>query len=180
MELKIGQKIKTLRLASDLTQTELADRANLTKGFISQLENDQCSISVDSLADIIDALGVSLQEFFGDKTEPEVVFAPDDRVVVEGKGASRFELLVPGSTNNEMDPIMVELKPGQRLEAFDPHPGEQFGYVLRGEATLKLGKKEYRVRADHCFYFEADQASQIMNKSHSPVRLLWVTTPPQM
>lgn len=180
MELKIGQKIKTLRLASDLTQTELADRANLTKGFISQLENDQCSISVDSLADIIDALGVSLQEFFGDKTEPEVVFAPDDRVVVEGKGASRFELLVPGSTNNEMDPIMVELKPGQRLEAFDPHPGEQFGYVLKGEATLKLGKKEYRVRANHCFYFEADQASQIMNKSHSSVRLLWVTTPPQM
>ena len=180
MELKIGQKIKTLRLASDLTQTELADRANLTKGFISQLENDQCSISVDSLADIIDALGVSLQEFFGDKTEPEVVFAPDDRVVVEGKGASRFELLVPGSTNNEMDPIMVELKPGQRLEAFDPHPGEQFGYVLKGEATLKLGKKEYRVRANHCFYFEADQASQIMNKSHSSVRLLWVTAPPQM
>jgi transcriptional regulator with XRE-family HTH domain len=180
LELRIGQKIKTLRLASDLTQTELADRANLTKGFISQLENDQCSISVDSLADIIDALGVSLQEFFGDKSDPEVVFAPDDRVAVEGKGASRFELLVPGSTNNEMDPIMVELNPGQRLEAFDPHPGEQFGYVLKGEATLKLGKKEYRVRANHCFYFEADQSSQIMNKSHSSVRLLWVTAPPQM
>jgi len=180
VELKIGQKIKTLRLASDLTQTELADRANLTKGFISQLENDQCSISVDSLADILDALGVSLQEFFGDKSEPEVVFAPADRVVVEGKGAERFELLVPGSTNNEMDPIMLELKPGQRLEAFDPHPGEQFGYVLKGEATLKLGKKEYRVRANQCFYFEADQPSQIMNKSHSSVRLLWVTAPPQM
>jgi transcriptional regulator with XRE-family HTH domain len=180
LELKIGQKIKTLRLASDLTQTELADRANLTKGFISQLENDQCSISVDSLADILDALGVSLQEFFGDKSEPEVVFAPDDRVVVEGKGASRFELLVPGSTNNEMDPIMLELKPGQRLEAFDPHPGEQFGYVLKGEATLRLGKKEYRVRSNHCFYFEADQPSQIMNKSHSSVKLLWVTAPPQM
>ena len=180
MELKLGQKIKTLRLASDLTQTELADRANLTKGFISQIENDQCSISVDSLADILEALSVTFQEFFSDKSDPEVVFAPGHRIPVEGKGASRFELLVPGSTNNEMDPILVEMKPGERLEAFDPHPGEQFGYVLKGEATLKLGKKEYRVRANHCFYFEADQPSQIMNKSRAMVRLLWVTAPPQM
>ena len=180
MELKLGQKIKTLRLASDLTQTELADRANLTKGFISQIENDQCSISVDSLGDIVDAQGVSLQEFISDKAEPEDVFSPGDRIAVDGKGASRFELLVPGSTNNEMDPILVELNPGERLEAFDPHPGEQFGFVLKGEATLRLGKKDYRVRANHCFYFEADQPSQIMNKSHSMVRLLWVTAPPQM
>ena len=180
MELKLGQKIKTLRLASDLTQTELADRANLTKGFISQIENDQCSISVDSLGDILDALGISLQEFFSDKAEPEVVFSPADRIAVDGKGASRFELLVPGSTNNEMDPILVELKPGERLEAFDPHPGEQFGYVLKGEVNLKLGKKEYQVRTNQCFYFEADQPSQIRNRSHSMARLLWVTSPPQM
>jgi len=180
LEFRIGHKIKTLRLASDLTQNELADRANLTKGFISQFENDQCSISVDSLADILDALGVSLQEFFSDKAETEVVFTPADRISVEGKGASKFELLVPGSTNNEMDPIMVELAPGEKLEAFDPHPGEQFGYVLKGVLTLRLGKKDYRVRANHCFYFEAGQPSQIMNKSNSLVRLLWVTSPPQM
>jgi len=180
LELKIGQRIKTLRQASDLTQNELADRANLTKGFISQFENDQCSISVDSLADILDALGVSLQDFFADEAETDVVFSPHDRVSVDGKGAAKFELLVPGSTNNVMDPIMVELAPREKLEQFDPHPGEQFGYVLKGTLTLRLGKKEYKVPSGHCFYFEADQTSQIMNKNNSVARLLWITTPPQM
>jgi len=180
LELNIGQKIKALRLTSDLTQTELADRANLTKGFISQLENEQSSISVDSLADILDALGVSLPEFFSDEKETSVVFSQDDRISVESKGASKFELLVPGSTNNMFDPIMVELAPGEELEACDPHPGEQFGYVLNGTITLKLDGKGREVPNQHCFYFKADRKHQILNKGNAVARLLWVTAPPQM
>jgi len=180
LELNIGQKIKTLRLASDLTQTELADRANLTKGFISQLENEQSSISVDSLADILDALGISLSEFFADESEVNVVFSPDDRVAIDGKGASKFEMLVPGSTNNMMDPIMVELAPGEQLDFGDPQPGEQFGFVLSGTVTLSLDGKNHRVSGKHCFYFEANRPHQISNRGEAVARLLWVTTPPQM
>lgn len=180
LELKIGQKIKALRLASDLTQTELADRANLTKGFISQLENDQCSVSVESLADLLDALGVPLQDFFSDETQTDVVFGPRDRISIDNRGASRFELLVPGSTNNDMDPILLELAAGEKLEPFDPHPGEHFGFILKGTLTLMLGDKAHKVRPKHCFYFEADQSGQMMNTGNSSVKLLWITTPPQM
>ena len=59
-----------MRLASDLTQEELANRAKLTKGFISQLENEQTSISLDSLADILDALGISIPAFLPKKKDP--------------------------------------------------------------------------------------------------------------
>ena len=180
MDLKIGQKIKALRLAADLTQTELADRADLTKGFISQLENEQTSISVDSLADLLDALGVSLSEFFEGEAEQQVVFAPEDRVSVEGKGAGRFELLIAGSTHNIMDPVLLELEPGEALPPGDPQPGEQFGYVLSGTVTLKLNKKKHRAAAHHCFYFVSDRPHQIRNESKKPARLLWITTPPQM
>ncbi|HVP07022.1 MAG TPA: helix-turn-helix transcriptional regulator, partial [Candidatus Acidoferrum sp.] len=107
MELRIGGKIKALRLASDLTQAELADRARLTKGYISQLENEQTSASVETLADILEALGVTLSEFFTDSAQTKVVFSPAERVAIEDKGVNRFELLVPGSTNNLMDPIMM-------------------------------------------------------------------------
>lgn len=178
--LKIGEKIRNLRLAADLTQAELADRAQLTKGFISQLENDQTSISVDSLADILAALGVSLAEFFAEEDSIRVVYGPADRVPVEGKGASRFELLVPGSTINLMDPVLLELAPGESLPEEPPHPGEQFGFVLSGTATLRLGKATYRVPKSHCFYFESDKKSQLRNEGKSAVKLLWVTTPPQM
>jgi len=44
-----------LRQSSNLTQEELAERANLTKGFISQIERDLTSISLDSLTQILEA-----------------------------------------------------------------------------------------------------------------------------
>ncbi len=180
MELKIGERIKRLRLSSGLTQEELADRAGLTKGFISQLENDQTSISVDSLALILDGVGVSLAEFFSDKSQAKVVFSPDERVAVEGWGPSKFELLVPGSTNNLMDPIWIELSPGEKMERQEPHPGEQFGFVFRGTATLRVDRATFKVPPRHCFYFESDRSSQVINNSSSVVQLLWVSTPPQM
>ena len=180
MRLVIGGKIKALRLASELTQEELANRARLTKGFISQLENDQTSISLDSLADILDALGVGLSEFFSDEAGTRVVFAPSERVAVEGQGASKFELLIPGSTNNLMDPIMVELKPGESLKDQGPHSGEQFGYVLKGTLTLKVDKKVVRIPRRYCFYFKSDRPHKIANNSGGPAAFLWVTSPPQM
>jgi len=180
MNLRIGEKIKALRLASDLTQEELANRARLSKGFISQLENDQTSIQIDSLADLLEALGVGLSEFFSDSEEERIVFKPSDRVEVDGTGASAFELLVPGSTNSLMDPIMVQLKPGESLDEKDPHPGEQFGYVLQGTVTLKVDRKSYEVPKSHCFYFTSDRSHQILNQTGRPASLLWVTSPPQM
>jgi transcriptional regulator with XRE-family HTH domain len=180
MNLNIGRKVRALRLGSNLTQEELANRARLTKGFISQLENDQTSISVDSLADILDALGVTLNDFFDDSTETKVSFHPSERVAVEETGARKFEILVPGSTNNIMDPVMIELGPGDSLAKRGPRPGEQFGFVLKGTATLKLSKKSYKIPRQHCFYFTADQPHQICNVSDGTVSLLLVTSPPQM
>lgn len=182
MSFEIGKKIKDLRLASDLTQEELANRARLTKGFISQLESEkfETSISLESLSDIVDALGVSLAEFFTDTQESPIVFKKQDRIPVEGTGASRFELLVPGSTNNDMDPIYVELQPGEELEARDPHPGEQLGFVIKGTITLVRGKEKHKIRKDSCFYFASDQPNQVKNDSQKPAVFLWVITPPQM
>jgi transcriptional regulator with XRE-family HTH domain len=182
MELNIGSKIKALRLASDLTQEELANRARLTKGFISQLENEkfQTSISLDSLADILDALSVSLSEFFDDTDDTPVVYSLDDRIPVEGTGASGFELLVPGSTNNLMDPVLVHLDAKEKLEKRDPHPGEQFGYVLKGTVTLILNKNKYEVTRNNCFYFKSNRPHQIINSGDGEASFLWVISPPQM
>ncbi|MCK4607656.1 MAG: cupin domain-containing protein, partial [candidate division Zixibacteria bacterium] len=121
-----------------------------------------------------------LSDFFSDSDEERAVYRPSERVAVEGSGVHRFELLVPGSTNNLMDPIMLHLKPGESLEERDPHPGEQFGYVLQGTATLRIGKKSFKVPGKHCFYFESNKPHQIGNEGGRDVSLLWITTPPQM
>ena len=62
--MKIGERIRNLRQLSNLTQEELAERANLTKGFISQIERDLTSISLDSLIQILDALDENISDFF--------------------------------------------------------------------------------------------------------------------
>ncbi len=65
----IGTKLKELRVLKGLTQEELADRAELSKGFISQLERDLTSPSIATLLDILQCLGTSVGEFFNDQTK---------------------------------------------------------------------------------------------------------------
>lgn len=59
----IGKKIKELRILKGLTQEELADRAELTKGFISQVERNHTSPSIATLVDILQCLGTDLKNF---------------------------------------------------------------------------------------------------------------------
>jgi len=61
--MKIGERIKNLRELSNLTQEELAERAGLTKGFISQIERDLTSISLDSFLQILEAMDENISDF---------------------------------------------------------------------------------------------------------------------
>jgi transcriptional regulator with XRE-family HTH domain len=101
---KLGDKIRSLRKQAALTQEELAERATLTKGFISQVERDRTSLSVDSLLQILGALDRSPAEFFQDGAETQVVFTRRDRVRVVRLGVSGFELLIPGAQNRRRRP----------------------------------------------------------------------------
>ena len=62
--MEIGSKIRSLRLTHDMTLEDLANRTELTKGFLSQLERDLTSPSIATLVDILEALGTNLTEFF--------------------------------------------------------------------------------------------------------------------
>ena len=85
--MEIGIKLKELRLKNQLTQEELADRSELTKGYISQLENDLTSPSIATLKDILQALGSSLSEFFSEDEEEPLVFTKEDYFLKEGEKA---------------------------------------------------------------------------------------------
>src|SRR5690554_3182276 len=77
--LEIGKKIRALRLENGLTQDELASRLELTKGYISQLENNLTSPSINTLDSILEVLGTDFQEFFGgESTDVPIVFKKED------------------------------------------------------------------------------------------------------
>ena len=71
--MEIGSKLKELRVLKGLTQEELADRAELSKGFISQLERDLTSPSIATLMDILQCLGTTIGEFFNETPDEQVV-----------------------------------------------------------------------------------------------------------
>ena len=179
--MNIGTKIKRLRLANDLTQDELAVRADLTKGFISLLERDHTSISIEALAQVLEVLGTSLSEFFKDLEmgEQKVVFRAADRVLVKGEGDEEtIELLIPGAQRNMMDPVLVTIGPGQ-ASTDSGHEGEEFGMVLSGTVILEMeGHKNQSVRKGECFYFKAARPHVIVNRGKRTATVLWVVSPP--
>ncbi|WP_346871446.1 helix-turn-helix transcriptional regulator, partial [Clostridium sp. UBA5119] len=81
--MQIGEKIKSLRIEKQLTQEELANRCELSKGFISQIENDLTSPSIATLMDILQILGTNLNEFFSEKINERVKFTNDDMFETE-------------------------------------------------------------------------------------------------
>jgi transcriptional regulator with XRE-family HTH domain len=175
---KIGEKLRKLRMSNSLTQEELASRADLTKGYISQLENDATSPAISTLQDLLDVLGVSLSEFFAVMPEQQIVYGADDRVIASDEDGLRAELLVPGAQNREMDPALVTLQPGEQMSPQPFHEGEEFGYVLCGRIELILDEKVHPVRKDECFYFPSDRRHQVRNPGKTEAKILWVVSPP--
>jgi transcriptional regulator with XRE-family HTH domain len=178
--LKIGERLKRFRMINSLTQEELASRADLTKGYISQLENDATSPSIATLKDIVDVLGTTLQEFFAEQSAGEdVVFGTDSRVQsTSDEDGVKVELLVPGAQNREMDPALVTILPGEEMDTQDYHEGEEFGYVLLGRIQLQLDDQLYTVRKGECFYFSSDKRHSVKNPGKTDAKILWVVTPP--
>ena len=173
----LGKKIKQMRNRKSLTQEELADRCELTKGYISQLENNLNSPSIATLTDILSALGSNLSEFFREEAEDKVVFTKEEFFEKDSDGV-RFKWLIPNAQKNMMEPIRLSLSPGGSTYPDNPHEGEEFGYVLLGSITLVLGKRRIKVKKGESFYFKADSTHYIQAGQKTGAVLIWVSTPP--
>lgn len=173
----LGGKIRQLRQQCALTQEELADRCELTKGYISQLENDLTSPSISTLSDILSILGSSLKEFFDEEVEPQIVFKKTDFFEKESSD-SKIVWLVPNAQKNLMEPILVTLEPSAQTAQDFPHEGEEFGLVLEGSVTVFYGKKSKVCKRGESFYLKADKTHSIKNKSKVRAKFVWVSSPP--
>lgn len=174
--MKIGDKLRELRHLCGLTQEELGDRCELTKGYISQLENELVSPSIATLTDILEALGTTLGDFFSSREE-KVVFKKAD-YFEKASEESNITWLVPNSQKNEMEPLLLELNSGMSTTLDMPHEGEEFGYVLSGELTLYYGRDKYKVKKGETFYIVSDKPHHLTNEGTGVCKVVWVASPP--
>lgn len=177
--MEIGDKIKRLRIQNGLTQEELADRSELTKGFISQVERDLTSPSISTLVDILEGLGTDLREFFNENIDEKIVFSKEDVFeTINDELKYNLKWIIPNAQKNEMEPILIELLEDGASKEDTPHEGEEFGYVVNGSIYIHVGAEKYKVKKDESFYFKANSNHYISNAGKTKARVIWVSTPP--
>ena len=173
----IGNKLKQLRILKGLTQEELADRAELSKGYISQLERDLTSPSIATLMDILQCLGTSIGEFFNEEPEEQVVFGKSDYFEkVDAESGCSVTWIIPNAQKNRSEPILLTLEPGGSTCPDTPHEGEEFGYILSGSVSIHLGGRVHRAKKGESFCYACDRQHFLTSKAGAT--LIWVSAPP--
>lgn len=173
----IGSKIRDLRIRKNLTQEELGERTDLSKGYISQVEHDQSSPSLETFFDILSVLGESPADFFREEPVDSLVYHASDQVTYldEDKGY-QLKWLVPESNENEMEPVMIDFAPDGIFKTFEPSPAETFVYVVSGKVKLLLGEQTYVAKKGETIYFHATKQHQLVNASTGRSKCLLVAT----
>ncbi|HFE65531.1 MAG TPA: XRE family transcriptional regulator [Caldithrix sp.] len=171
---KIGAKIRRIRKLRGLTIEELAEKADLTKGFISQMERDLTVPSVLNLKQVLDVLGVNLASFFSDFSESEQnIFLKKDRSLTETNQSYKVENLIPKLKYLEMEPVLLTLEPEIEYEKnFEEDEG--FGFILKGSLELAVDSEKKKVAKGDCFYIFFDSKLKLKNLSKKIAEILFV------
>lgn len=175
----IGSKIKSLRLKNQLTLEDVANRCELSKGFLSQVENNLSSPSIATLEDILEVLGSSLSDFFtNDEPGENVIVCTNDDYFENEQDEYKIQYLVPNAQKNLMEPIHLTLSPKGESEIVPPHDGEDFGFVLDGEVTICYGEEKLHAKKGDSFYIYCNENYHLYNGGTKEAKLLWVSSPP--
>ena len=175
----IGKRLKQLRVKNGLTLEELANRCELTKGFLSLVERDMTSPSISTLEDIVEALGITLEDFFTVKEHEKITFSKEDYFTKEYDDKELI-WIVPNAQKNDMEPVYLRLKPEGTSELIKPHNGQEFGYIVQGRAVLEdlTNNIKYKLKKGETFYLRGEFIHQLRNNSNSDCEILWISTPP--
>ncbi len=133
----VGIQIKRWRLERGLTLANVAERSGLNVGYLSQIENDKASPSLQCLVSIADALDVPAAWFFlEDVPEPVVVRAAERPVTVTDLGRVEH---VDGRISRDVSILEVTWNGAEGRVGTHSHSGEEHHIVLRGRFRMTQG-----------------------------------------
>jgi transcriptional regulator with XRE-family HTH domain len=158
---ELGTRVKTFRERLELSQEQLAVNSGLDKGLIGAIEDGQAYPSLGVLLKLSRALGQRLGTFMDDhfQEDPLIVRSEDRKKGVSphsggAKGPYDYYPLGKGKSDRHMDPMYIEMGPGQD-EQLSSHEGEEFIIVVSGEILLKYGKKSFTLKPGDSMYYNS-------------------------
>jgi transcriptional regulator with XRE-family HTH domain len=170
-----------------MTQKELAEQVGLTPSFISQLEKNLISPSLDSLFKLSEKLNTQPIYFLTDgESGPlqKIVIKPTERQDIhlpELKGNDlKLQLLVSDVLNRRMEPYLLIMKVGSVINGhFYSHKGDEFAYVMEGELEVEIQDEKQLLKQGDSLYLGSIFPSKWVNVGRGDAVLLWVLSPPR-
>lgn len=170
----VGATLKRHRQAQRLTIQDLAGRAGISRGMLSRIENGQATPSLDTLARVCQAIGLSLSALFKDHDIPvgHARHVPAGKgMVVVRRGTRRghsYELLsYDQGPKKRFEPFLITLDDQSEVFPRFQHPGMEFLYMLKGQLDYRHGNQVYTLKPGDALTFQGDIP-------HGPERLVKV------
>ncbi len=175
----LGTKIREKRLEAGISIKELAEKTDLTSGFISQIERNLAEPSITSLRKIANTLGVAVFYFMMDDAIVNCVVRKDARKSLKFPSSHlSYELLCPDLAR-QMEMFIGRLEPGaMTCEVPLSHVGEEVVHVLEGEMWIQVNGEEFSLESGDTIYYISSYPHQIANKGKKELVFISTITPP--
>jgi len=180
--LQISNKIKGARKGKHATVQELASKAHVSKGLISQVENNRTIPSLPVLLGIIRALNLDLNDFFRDivpmaKVPKVLIRKPSEYQRFEKENAKGFvykRILTKDINNLPVDIVLLELKKGAKRQALVKTEAYEYKYILKGSVQYLIDGKKYILKEGDSLFFDGRQGHTLSNAGKKEAQILVV------
>ena len=170
----VGSALKRHRQTQRLTIQDVASLADISRGMLSRIENGQAMPSLDTLARVCQAIGLSLSALFKDHDTPEGIarHVPQGQgMEVVRRGTKRghsYELLSYDQGPKKLfEPFLITLDDQSEVFPRFQHAGMEFIYMLKGQLDYRHGNQVYSLKPGDALTFQGDIP-------HGPERLVRV------
>jgi transcriptional regulator with XRE-family HTH domain len=174
----LGERLKALRNERGLTLVQLGQAVDLSASYLSQIERGTAMPSLPRLAALARTLDVEVAYFFeSDISSPCVVRMKQGKRLGNTPGIT-LELLSADPADKEIHPYRVVLQPGASRGRPPTYPGEEFGFVLKGQLTVTVGKETFVLHAGDSIHYQTLQPHSWRNEGNKECVVIWAASPP--
>ena len=186
---EIGHRLREVREMRGLSQRDLAGRAGLTNGAISLIEQNKSSPSVASLKRLLDAIPMTMSQFFSEFEEPgspKYFYAADEFIELSpqdaglGELAARVSLRQVGDASRHALQMLHEPYPPGADTGPDmlTHEGEESGVVVQGLIELTVADQIRVLNPGDGYLFDSRLPHRFRNIGEGPCVIISACTPP--
>jgi transcriptional regulator with XRE-family HTH domain len=180
-ELDVAPRLKALRVRRNLSLRALSRETGIAVSFLSALERGRNNVSIAKLKAIVDALGVTLADFFTQAPPPreKIVYREGELREISGQKGISFRDVASGRRGRALQLLVERYGPGTDTgaEAYH-HEAEEAGVVLHGTLELIVDDEVHVLRPGDAYYFDSRRPHRFRNRGKIAVEAISVNTPP--